>query len=166
MPNRSLGAVDTDLSFFAQDTSMGQFSSYDPTLDPTVFGFAGGDFNTLIPTSSGLPSAGPFDESATMYGYSGALPDITASYFAASFVPAESSENQLPSLPPPPPDSPPVPSTPAEPRTETVQKPRRVRKEVDEANIITSTRSRAPTARKRLAEGEVSEQPRKKAKSR
>ncbi|KAJ7663386.1 hypothetical protein DFH06DRAFT_1296159 [Mycena polygramma] len=163
----SLGAVETDLSFFAQDTSMGQFSSYDPSLDP-IFGFAGGDFNTLIPTSSRLPSAGLVDESATMYGYPGALADTTASYFTASsgsFAPAEPLENQLPSLPPPPPDSPPVASTPAEPRTETVQKSRRVRKEVDEANIVTSTRSRAPTARKRLAEGEISEQPRKKAKS-
>ncbi|KAJ7614283.1 hypothetical protein DFH06DRAFT_1344233 [Mycena polygramma] len=82
-----------------------------------------------------------------MYGYSGALPDITASYFAASFVPAESSESQLPSLRPPPRDSPPGPSTPAEPRAETVQRSRRVRKEVNEANIVTSTRSRAPTAR-------------------
>ncbi|KAJ7677067.1 hypothetical protein DFH06DRAFT_1122332 [Mycena polygramma] len=72
---------------------------------------------------------------------------ITASYFAASFVPAESSESQLPSLPPPL-DSPP--------------RSRRVRKAVNEANIVTSTRSRAPTARKRLADDEVSEQPVKK----
>ncbi|KAJ7652760.1 hypothetical protein DFH06DRAFT_1475142 [Mycena polygramma] len=162
----SVGGAATDLSFFAQDTSMGPFPSYDPTLDPSIFGFAGGaSSDALIPSNSSMPSAGPFDESAIMYGYSGALPDTTTTYFAAStgsFAPAEPSESQLPSLPPPPPDSPPVPSTP---RIEPVQKSRRVRKEVDESNIITSTRSRAPTARKRLAEGEVSEQPHKKAKS-
>ncbi|KAJ7602618.1 hypothetical protein DFH06DRAFT_1258613 [Mycena polygramma] len=108
-----------------------------------------------------------FDESATMYGYSGALPDATTSSFTAStaFAPVEPFGNQLPSLPPPPSDSPPVPSTPAEPRAKTVQRSRRVRKEVNEANTVTSTCSRAPTARKRLADGEVSEQPRKKAKS-
>ncbi|KAJ7670029.1 hypothetical protein DFH06DRAFT_1321054 [Mycena polygramma] len=160
----SLGGAETDLAFFAQDTSMGQLSSYDPALDPTIFGFAGDDFNALIPTNAGLPFAAPFDESAMIYGYSGAFPDTTTPSLAAStgsFARAVPFESQLPSLPPPPSDSPPA----AEPRTGTIQKSRRVRKEVDEANIITSTRSRAPTARKRLADGEDSEQPRKKAKS-
>ncbi|KAJ7609291.1 hypothetical protein DFH06DRAFT_1247375, partial [Mycena polygramma] len=84
-----------------------------------------------------------FDESATMYGYSGTFPDTTTSSFAAStaFAPVEPFGDQLPSLPPPPSDSPPVPSTPAERRAKTVQRSRRVRKEVNEANTVTSTRS-------------------------
>ncbi|KAJ6470037.1 hypothetical protein C8R47DRAFT_1077788 [Mycena vitilis] len=144
--DRTFGVEDDDFNsflaslVFAQDTSMGQISSY----DPTIFRFAGDDFNSLILTNAGLPFAAPFDESEIICGYSGAFPDtITTSSLAFAAPPFE---NQLPSLPPPPSDSPPVPSTPAEPRNETVQKTRRgVRKEVDEANIITSTRSRAPT---------------------
>ncbi|KAJ7743687.1 hypothetical protein DFH07DRAFT_964017 [Mycena maculata] len=161
----SLGSADTSLSFFAQDTYMAQSSSYDPTLDPTIFGFPGGDFNALMPASSGIPVADPFGEFMTMYGSSGVFPDTTASDFdgTVNLVSGAPCGNQLPSLPPPPPESPPAPSPPAEHRPES--KPRRVRKEVDEANIITSTRSRAPTVRKRLADGEISERPQKKAKS-
>ncbi|KAJ7757397.1 hypothetical protein DFH07DRAFT_958754 [Mycena maculata] len=161
----SLGSADTSLSFFAQDTYMAQSSSYDPTLDPTIFGFPGGDFNALMPASSGIPAADPFGEFMTMYGSSGVFPDATASDFdgTINLVSGAPCGNQLPSLPPPPPESPPAPSPPAEHRPES--KPRRMRKEVDEANIITSTRSRAPTVRKRLADGEISERPQKKAKS-
>ncbi|KAJ6597405.1 hypothetical protein B0H10DRAFT_1959763 [Mycena sp. CBHHK59/15] len=70
-------------------------------------------------------------------------------------------ENQLPLLPPPPPASP-VPSPAIDNAGPSAPKSRRSRHEVDEANILTSAHSRAPTERKRIAEEEVSSQAQKR----
>ncbi|KAJ7465327.1 hypothetical protein B0H11DRAFT_2307912 [Mycena galericulata] len=137
-------------SFFAPETS----------IDPAVFGLPGGDFNVLMPSNHySIPTPDPLDEFLAMFG------DASASNFGSSapFI------HELPSLLPPPPTSPPelplAPSLSVEHPSEPVQRPRRGRQEVDEANIIHSTRSRAPTARKRFADGEVSDRPEKKGKS-
>ncbi|KAJ7893578.1 hypothetical protein B0H13DRAFT_1886285 [Mycena leptocephala] len=159
-----LASLETCPSVFAQDTSNtgNQFTTYDHTFDPAVFGLPGGDFNTLMPSNSSAPTTDPLDEFMTMYGFS----DIMSSDGAASsFVSGAPFNNELPLLPPPPPESPPAPSPTVEHPSESVPRSRRARKEVDEANIIYSTRSRAPTARKRFADEELSDRPHQKAKS-
>jgi hypothetical protein len=73
--------------------------------------------------------------------------------------------DRLPLLPPPPPESPPAPLPGVEQSSDlcpSAPKPCRSQPEVDKANIITSTCSRAPTARKRTADEDASNRPQKK----
>jgi hypothetical protein len=159
-----LASLETCPSIFAQDTSNtgNQFTTYDRTFDPAVFGLPGGDFNALMLSNSSAPTTDPLDEFMTMYGFS----DIMSSDGAASsFVSGAPFNNELPLLPPPPPESPPAPSPTVEHPSESVPRSRCARKEVDEANIIYSTRSRAPTARKRFADEELSDRPTKKRRA-
>ncbi|KAJ7645757.1 hypothetical protein B0H17DRAFT_1148342 [Mycena rosella] len=77
--------------------------------------------------------------------------------------------NNLPLLPPPPPQSPPPAAPPFEKLSEagpSAPKARRSRQEVDEANILTSTRSREPTEKRRATEGDPSDRSQKKGKQR
>ncbi|KAJ7730604.1 hypothetical protein DFH07DRAFT_993004, partial [Mycena maculata] len=143
----------------AQETSSTQFSTYDPTIDPTVFGLPGVDSNTLMPSNFSMPNTtDPIVDFMAMYGLSG---DAAVS----SFVSTPSNNEQILFLPLPPPESPPTPSPAVEHPSEPVKRSRHVRIEVDEANIIHSTRSRAPTARKRFADEKVSDRPGKKART-
>ncbi|KAJ6610136.1 hypothetical protein B0H10DRAFT_2193539 [Mycena sp. CBHHK59/15] len=155
-----------NLSFFAPETtSSSQLSTFDPTIDPAVFGLPGGSLNTPMPSSFSMPTTDPLDEFMAMCGFSGISPDTTASNFASGAP----FNDELPSLLPPPPESPPdlvaPPSLSVEHPSEPVQRSRRIRQEVDEANIIHSTRTWAPTTRKRIADEEVSDRPQKKGKS-
>ncbi|KAJ6469411.1 hypothetical protein C8R45DRAFT_1167059, partial [Mycena sanguinolenta] len=124
-----------------------------PLFDPATFEF---DFN--------IPTADPLDEFMNSFGFwdvpggFDAFPDV----FPAS-APAQAFE-MLPMLPPPPPDSPPrSPPTTEQPASRAPRSRRR--NEVDESNILTSARTRAPSQRKRSAERDVStrEQKRRKA---
>ncbi|KAJ7922381.1 hypothetical protein B0H13DRAFT_2655645 [Mycena leptocephala] len=156
-----LASLETCPSIFAQDTSNtgNQFTTYDRTFDPAVFGLPGGDFNALMPSNSSAPTTDPLDEFMTMYGFS------ESDGAACSFVSGAPFNNELPLLPPPPPESPPAPSPTVEHPSESVPRSRCARKEVDEANIIYSTRSRAPTARKRFADEELSDRPTKQRRA-
>ncbi|KAJ7912812.1 hypothetical protein B0H13DRAFT_1874401 [Mycena leptocephala] len=149
-------------------------NSVQPPVDPAFFDF---DFDSLLAsletcpsifaqdtsnTGNNAPTTDPLDEFMTMYGFS----DIMSSDGAASsFVSGAPFNNELPLLPPPPPESPPAPSPTVEHPSESVPRSRCARKEVDEANIIYSTRSRAPTARKRFADEQLSDRPTKKRRA-
>ncbi|KAF7372724.1 hypothetical protein MSAN_00477700 [Mycena sanguinolenta] len=124
-------------------------------FDPAMFEF---DFS--------VPMADPLDDFMNSFGCwdipgdFGALPDVFP--LLATSPPLET----LPMLPPPPPDTPPR-SPPITEQSNSVAPcaPRsRRRAEVDPANIITSTRTRAPSKRKRSAEGDVLTREQKKRK--
>ncbi|KAJ6563519.1 hypothetical protein B0H10DRAFT_2239403 [Mycena sp. CBHHK59/15] len=120
--------------------------------DPTLFGLSA-DFNAQIP--SGAPVEDPLQDFMAGFGPYGIPGDVgmASDIFSAS---TESHlENQLPLLPPPPPASP-VASPAIDNAGPSAPKSQRSRHEVDEANILTSARSRAPTERKRIAEEEKS----------
>ncbi|KAJ6591397.1 hypothetical protein B0H10DRAFT_1960790 [Mycena sp. CBHHK59/15] len=126
--------------------------------DPTLFGLSA-DFNAQIP--SGAPVEDPLQDFMALFGPYGIPGDVgmASDIFSAS---TESHlENQLPLLPPPPPASP-VASPAIDNAGPSAPKSRRSRHEVDEANILTSARSRAPTERKRIAEEEVSSRAQKR----
>ncbi|KAJ6602957.1 hypothetical protein B0H10DRAFT_2230061 [Mycena sp. CBHHK59/15] len=126
--------------------------------DPTLFGLSA-DFNAQIP--SGAPVEDPLQDFMALFGPYGIPGDVgmVSDIFSAS---TESHlENQLPLLPPPPPASP-VASPAIDNAGPSAPKSRRSRHEVDEANILTSARSRAPTERKRIAEEEVSSRAQKR----
>ncbi|KAJ6579318.1 hypothetical protein B0H10DRAFT_1962992 [Mycena sp. CBHHK59/15] len=126
--------------------------------DPTLFGLSA-DFNAQIP--SGAPVEDPLQDFMAGFGPYGIPGDVgmASDIFSAS---TESHlENQLPLLPPPPPASP-VASPAIDNAGPSAPKSRRSRHEVEEANILTSARSRAPTERKRIAEEEVSSRAQKR----
>ncbi|KAJ7748191.1 hypothetical protein DFH07DRAFT_962268 [Mycena maculata] len=160
-----LSRTQTSHFFAPETTSSSQLSTFDPTIDPAVFCLPGGSLNTLMPSSFSMPTTDPLDAFMAMCEFSGILSDTTASNFAS----AAPFNDELPSLPPPPPESPPdlvaPPSLAVECPSEPVQRSRRVRQEVDETNIIHSTRTRAPTTRKRIADEELSDRPQKKGKT-
>ncbi|KAJ7689326.1 hypothetical protein B0H17DRAFT_640822 [Mycena rosella] len=129
------------------------FSGIDfSTFDIDAFFGLDPNFNTLIP--SGPPAE--YLQQDYMHSFA---PSVPADLEYLDNLPSPSMAlalNPVPFLllPPPPPESPPASSPPMENLLEpgpSAPKPRRSRKEVDPANIITSSRSRAPTARKRMA---------------
>ncbi|KAJ7216108.1 hypothetical protein B0H12DRAFT_1078964 [Mycena haematopus] len=122
-----------------------------PPFDPTIFGLST-DFDTLM--------GDPLDDFLNSFNTSGVLPDPFSTDFSAP--PSET----LPMLPPPPPETPAV-SPPIEQPASTASIPPRSRRraEVDESNILTSTRSRVPSERKRIAQEDITNQVHKKKKT-
>ncbi|KAJ7291881.1 hypothetical protein C8J57DRAFT_1588616 [Mycena rebaudengoi] len=152
----------TNSSSSTQHLASAMMPAFDPTLfDPTLFGLTA-DLNTLMPFSA---PPGDLQGSMDLCAFNGIFSDAGATPDFGTFTPTGPSDYLLPLLPPPPPESPPAPSPtvgqvseagPSAPRS------RRRRQEVDEANILHSTRVRA--APKRFAEEDVSSRPQKKAK--
>ncbi|KAJ6574171.1 hypothetical protein B0H19DRAFT_1253912 [Mycena capillaripes] len=151
---------DLDWSFL-QDPAVAKLFAYDPASDPTLFV----NFNTPVPSSA--PPEGPNDDFMDLYGSADGFYDAGATQsFGASTV-NKSFNDPLPILPPPPPESPPAPCSPVEQVSEpgpSAPRSRRTRQEVDEANIIHTSRARAPSARKRHADDDVSSRPPKRSK--
>ncbi|KAJ7440415.1 hypothetical protein B0H11DRAFT_2353437 [Mycena galericulata] len=153
------GAMNT--SSFVHDTATTDLFAYDPTFDSRVFA----DPNMLMPSSAPPGPADPLQDFLNSYGDYGGFFDAGAAVDSGLFTVRSYDEPPL-LLPPAPPDSPPALSPSVEHTSEpSAPRSRRARKEVDEANIIHTTRSRAPSARKRVADGEdISSRPLKKSK--
>ncbi|KAJ7438913.1 hypothetical protein B0H11DRAFT_2356610 [Mycena galericulata] len=153
------GAMNT--SSFAHDTATTDLFAYDPTFDSRVFA----DPNMLMPSSAPPGPADPLQDFLNSYGDYGGFFDAGAPVDSGLFTVRSYDELPL-QLPPAPPDSPPALSPSVEHTSEpSAPRSRRARKEVDEANIIHTTRSRAPSARKRVADGkDISSRPLKKSK--
>ncbi|KAJ6615764.1 hypothetical protein B0H10DRAFT_1949647 [Mycena sp. CBHHK59/15] len=147
-------------SFTSQDLPGGHFTTSDPTLFrlPT-------DLNALLPSDA--PVEDPLQDFMNLFEPSGLAGDfgMTPDIFSVASAEAHA-ENQILSLPPLPPASPRAPSPVIDHSGPSAPKSRCSRLEVDEANILTSTRSRAPTERKRIAEEDVSNRPQKKKNKR
>ncbi|KAJ6590944.1 hypothetical protein DFH09DRAFT_1073718 [Mycena vulgaris] len=131
-----------------------ELSTFNPIFDPALFGLPAETFNSPIPSKSGAPIPDFLDDFMHLYGFLDGISDFSAPIDLFAFT----SSDPLPLLPPPSPELPPGPppavqqsSGPA-PRA---PKSRRSRQEVDEANIVHSTRSRPPTARKRYTDEDV-----------
>ncbi|KAJ7879348.1 hypothetical protein B0H13DRAFT_2543696 [Mycena leptocephala] len=156
MMHRLVGPdVDADTSSSSHGHASAELFSFNPTFDPTSFGFSA-NLDTLMPFST--PPDDPLQDFMNSYGFSGGFFDTGA--FTTDFGPFTStglSDGPLPLLPPPPPNSPPPPSLAVDQRSEagpSAPRLRRPRQEVDQANIVHSTRTRAPT--KRFADGDLS----------
>ncbi|KAJ7866898.1 hypothetical protein B0H13DRAFT_2352153 [Mycena leptocephala] len=166
----------------APEPSMPEFNSSEPATNPAFdiladfdFGLlmgtssvegpnaASDGFNALIPSNSGTPTADPLEEFMNLYGFPGVFSDLSTNSDFSAFTSVGPSD-PLPLPSPPPPESPsPAVEESSEPGP-SVPKLRRSRQVVDEANILYSTRSRAPTARMRFADEDVSNRPQKKGK--
>ncbi|KAJ7794014.1 hypothetical protein B0H14DRAFT_3558479 [Mycena olivaceomarginata] len=120
-------------------------------------------FGTSVP-DSGSMFDNPADDFMDLYGLPTFLSDPIGTSDFSPFAPSD----PLPLLPPPPPHSPPGASPAVEEPASSAPKSRRgPRREVDEANIMTSTRSRVPSTRKRVAdEAPISNRLPKKGKGR
>ncbi|KAJ6579056.1 hypothetical protein DFH09DRAFT_1147511 [Mycena vulgaris] len=157
----NLAGANNESSHLARDPATAEFLAYDPAVDFNLFA----EFNTLIPSIA--PPADPLQNFMDLYGTSSAFFDAGAPTDFGSFS-AGSFDEPLPLLPPPPPESPPAVVPPVEQASEpgpSVPRSHRPRKEVDEATILHTTRSRAATARKRYGESDaVSNRPQKKRK--
>jgi hypothetical protein len=187
------GSEDETWSFLQDPAAAAEFfATYDPASDPTSFV----DSNTPIPSNeppkdstqnftdlyantggfsgvrTAMPSEAPPEDPGQdfldLYGSAGGFSDAGAAQSFAAFTSTWYFNDPLPVLPPPPPESPAPP-----PSVEKVSEPgpsaprsRRTRQEVDEANIIHTTRTRAPSARKRGAEDDddVSSRPLKRGR--
>ncbi|KAJ7774536.1 hypothetical protein DFH07DRAFT_937139 [Mycena maculata] len=148
---------------FPQQPSAVPMESPPPAFDLSAFGG-----NTSFGLSSDFNALVPFHAPAIEYGYP--VQDYTMSLFESYGFPSGAATlDPLPMLPPPPPESPAAPSPSIDGLPEmrpSTSRPRRARKEVDEANILTSSRSRAPSDRKRIAEEAESTRAQKKPRSR
>ncbi|KAJ7235364.1 hypothetical protein C8J57DRAFT_1572122 [Mycena rebaudengoi] len=187
------GNEDETWSFLQDPAAAAEFfATYDPASDPTSFV----DSNTPIPSNeppkdstqnftdlyanrggfsgvkTAMPSEAPPEDPGQdfldLYGSAGGFSDAGAAQSFAAFTSTWYFNDPLPVLPPPPPESPAPP-----PSVEKVSEPgpiaprsRCTRQEVDEANIIHTTRTRAPSARKRGAEDDddVSSRPLKRGR--
>ncbi|KAJ7232469.1 hypothetical protein B0H12DRAFT_1076840 [Mycena haematopus] len=160
---------DTNTPFFAQDVPNAELSTFNAAFDPTWFALPAEGLGALMPldfgtSNSGTPAPDPLDELLNLYAYSG----VSSVSATSNFGSTTSSHDTLPLLPPPPPESPlPAPAADEQVsnRGPSAPKSRRSRQEVDETNILHSTRSRVPTTRKRIAD-EDSEVHRAQKKSR
>ncbi|KAJ7766279.1 hypothetical protein B0H14DRAFT_3895184 [Mycena olivaceomarginata] len=135
-----------------------------PTFDRGFLDCGGSaGFGTSVP-DSGSMFDNPADDFMDLYGVRTFFSDPIGTSDFSPFAPSD----PLPLLPPPPPDSPPCASFTAEEPASSAPKSRcGPRREVDEANIMTSTRSRVPSTRKRVAdEAPISNRLQKKGKGR
>jgi hypothetical protein len=151
--NTLLSDVEHFNAVFAADNCL-------PTFDPGFLNCDSAGFGASVPGC-----ANPADDSMDLYGLPTCFPDPFGTSDFSTFA-AVGPSDPLPLLPPPPPDSPPGASRMAEEPAASVPKSRRgPRCEVDEANIMTSTRSRVPSTRKRVADdAPISNRPSKKGK--
>ncbi|KAJ6628521.1 hypothetical protein B0H10DRAFT_2428806 [Mycena sp. CBHHK59/15] len=155
MDSSSLEGANTGGSFPAQAPSADPLT-FDLTFDPALFGLSA-DFNAAIP-SGALPED-PLQDFLNSYGISGISTDLGTTANFGTFTLAGPFIDPLPLLPLPLPESPPAPSPAVERSSEpgpSAPRLRRSRQEVDEANIVTSMRSRAPTERKQFADQDIS----------
>ncbi|KAJ7321035.1 hypothetical protein DFH08DRAFT_970332 [Mycena albidolilacea] len=120
-----------------------------PTFDPGFLDCGGSaGFGTSVP-DSGTMFDNPADEFMDLYGFPTFFSDSISTSDFSPFAPSA----PLPLLPPPPPDSPPGASPTAEEPASSAPKSRRgPQRQVDEANVMTSTCSRVPSTRKRVAD--------------
>ncbi|KAJ7886098.1 hypothetical protein B0H14DRAFT_2563427 [Mycena olivaceomarginata] len=120
-----------------------------PTFDPGFLDCGGSaGFGNSVP-DSGSMFDNPADDFMDLYGFPTFFSNSISTSDFSPFAPSD----PLPLLPPPPPDSPPGASPTAEEPASSAPKSRRgPRREVDEANIMTSTCSRVPSTRKRVAD--------------
>ncbi|KAJ7811480.1 hypothetical protein B0H14DRAFT_2606521 [Mycena olivaceomarginata] len=159
----SLEGGSTSTSFIEHHVPSSEFLPYNPSFNAEFMRFTD-EFNALIPSNFGAHAADPVDDLMSFYGismsdFSGATDSAADSGFTSV-----ATDETWPLLPPPPPESPPV-ASPAVERSSNpgtgAPRSRRSRQEVDEANIMHSTHSRAPTAWKRFADEDVSNRPQK-----
>ncbi|KAJ7818823.1 hypothetical protein B0H13DRAFT_1922068 [Mycena leptocephala] len=161
----------TDSSILGSANIGGSFPTEAPSADPSTFEFAFD--STLFSLSTDLDvavSSGALSEEHLQGFFNSYGSDdlhATANFInvpsVAPFI------NPFLMLPPPPPESPSAPSPSVEHSSDpgpSAPKSRRSRKEVDEANIVTSTRSRGPTERKRVADEDISARPQKRGRVR
>ncbi|KAJ6523706.1 hypothetical protein B0H10DRAFT_2249742 [Mycena sp. CBHHK59/15] len=189
-----LPAINTDGNwYFLQDPSLGSFlSTYNPASDPTLFMHSNTsttshaypedptqnftDIYGLRGAETAMPSAAspedPLQDLLDLYGGAGSFPGTQATHGFTVLTSTPYLDAPLPILPPPPPESPCAPSPVVQQVSEpgsSAPRSRRGRQEVDEANIIHTTRTRVPSARKRGAddddEADVTARPPKKAKA-
>ncbi|KAJ6608811.1 hypothetical protein B0H10DRAFT_2226532 [Mycena sp. CBHHK59/15] len=120
--------------------------------------------------ATATPAALPADL-LDLYGGAGSFPGTQATHGFTVLTSTPYLDAPLPILPPPPPESPCAPSPVVQQVSEpgsSAPRSRRGRQEVDEANIIHTTRTRVPSARKRGAddddEADVTARPPKKRK--
>ncbi|KAJ7723928.1 hypothetical protein B0H16DRAFT_331186 [Mycena metata] len=129
--------------------------------DPALFGFAMSDFNNPLPVEPNvLDEFMAYCQSAGIFF---ADPDTTSNV-------ATGVADHFTSLPPPPPESPPAMQLPveefSEPGLSAPRSRRGPRNEgIDMANVISSTRTRAPSSRKRGPDEDIAGQSKKKSKS-
>ncbi|KAJ6605854.1 hypothetical protein B0H10DRAFT_2195382 [Mycena sp. CBHHK59/15] len=188
-----LPAINTDGNwYFLQDPSLGSFlSTYNPASDPTLFMHSNTsttshaypedptqnftDIYGLRGAETAMPSAAspedPLQDLLDLYGGAGSFPGTQATHGFTVLTSTPYLDAPLPILPPPPPESPCAPSPVVQQVSEpgsSAPRSRRGRQEVDEANIIHTTRTRVPSARKRGAddddEADVTARPPKKSK--
>ncbi|KAJ7705075.1 hypothetical protein B0H16DRAFT_1482465 [Mycena metata] len=136
-------------------------SSSTSASDATLFGFTASDVDTLLPVKPNL-----LDEFAPLCQSSGIVFTEPDTDFSA----ATGVSHPLQLLPPAPPESPPAMQLPvaevSKPGPSAPRSRRGPRNEgIDTANVIHSTRTRAPSSRKRGPDAEISEQPNKRGKS-
>lgn len=153
MDTSQLDIPDVSHSFPAPDFGAVNF------FDPNMFFDSSSNSNALMP--SGVPAEDSLQEFMRSFDPTFDL----ASFVASPDLFPSTSADYLRLLPAPLPDSPPVPppllDNASGPRT-SAPKPQRTRNEVNEANIITTSRSRAPSGRKRMAEDNAEEAKRSK----
>ncbi|KAJ6536654.1 hypothetical protein B0H10DRAFT_1971906 [Mycena sp. CBHHK59/15] len=188
-----LPAINTDGNwYFLQDPSLGSFlSTYNPASDPTLFMHSNTsttshaypedptqnftDIYGLRGAETAMPSAAspedPLQDLLDLYGGAGSFPGTQATHGFTVLTSTPYLDAPLPILPPPPPESPCAPSPVVQQVSEpgsSAPRSRRGRQEVDEANIIHTTRTRVPSARKRGAddddEADVTARPPQKSK--
>ncbi|KAJ6560912.1 hypothetical protein B0H10DRAFT_2240273 [Mycena sp. CBHHK59/15] len=188
-----LPAINTDGNwYFLQDPSLGSFlSTYNPASDPTLFMHSNTsttshaypedptqnftDIYGLRGAETAMPSAAspedPLQDLLDLYGGAGSFPGTQATHGFTVLTSTPYLDAPLPILPPPPPEPPCAPSPVVQQVSEpgsSAPRSRRGRQEVDEANIIHTTRTRVPSARKRGAddddEADVTARPPKKSK--
>ncbi|KAJ6573305.1 hypothetical protein B0H10DRAFT_1964125 [Mycena sp. CBHHK59/15] len=139
--------VDYAASFFAPDTLGG--TSLDEFFDPVIYGSFGASIPAAVVNDPLQAFLDSFQDGAADLSLGGS--GLNSATLSA-----------IPSLPPPPTTPSPSPPTERVEQCPIAPRSRRQRQEVDEANIVTTTRARAPSSRKRDAEEELASRPAKK----
>ncbi|KAJ7938925.1 hypothetical protein B0H13DRAFT_1851098 [Mycena leptocephala] len=177
-PDSDLEVIDalqpTSRSFSAMPPPSHATNVHDDVSDVEELGAAPGTTSPSSVSSAYLRTSmplslpeDPLQDFLNSYGISGISTDIGATANIGAFTSAGPSIDPFPLLLLPPPESPPAPSPAVKQSPEpgpSALKSCRPRQEVDEANTVTSTRTRAPTERKRFADQDISNRPRKRGR--